>query len=810
MTELLTQEQVEARMYYGGIKRAENMMQRAEEKGRAVTNPYASSILREYVLPLAEALKQELADKRAGRQRAHVQLLQGLDLDTVALLAVRTALNTLLHGFNKARQVGYEIGKMVHSELVLIQIEEHNPELYRTLVRDFGRRMSKDVRHRMTVFKMQAKAAGIEVVEWPTGARDQVGLYLLDLLQQAGMVEVGATTTFRGKTEFGEVMLSQQVIEQIDSIKAYVAVTMPVYGPCVAPPRDWTNAFDGGFHTKELRRAQGGLVRHRRTSATEQLDMPVVLQAVNTLQRTAWQVNTRILDTVLEVAKHYSVGEVTSLTDLPKPSQPAWLQKDTDTEKLSEEQTDEFKKWKRSVAEWHTQRKLLATRYGRFYSATRAAEMFRAYPAIYFVHFADTRGRLYPMTYGLNPQGSDLQKALIRFSKGLPLDTPDAIRWFHVHGANKWGFDKATLKERQQWVVDRQDLLISFADDPINNNEWRNADKPLQFLAWCFEYAQWCRDDKTFVSHIPISMDGSCNGLQNLSALLRDEVGGRATNLTANEQMQDIYKLVAEAATLRLQALIYDDPDKEALRQKWLAHGLKRDVVKRSVMTTPYGVTKRSAVDYIIKDYLEEGKATVFDKKQHFAAACILMDAVWPAIGDVVIKGREAMDWLKKSAKLILNSLDKEAEPVITWISPSGFTASQSYFEVEAHRIRCRLHGPTSIKVPTETDTADTTKHSQGLAPNFVHSMDAAHLHLTASQCAQRGIDAVAMIHDDYGTHAANAQLLFTIIREVFVQMYEQHDPLADFAALYPGVPPLPSKGTLDIREVLRSPYFFS
>lgn len=29
-------------------------------------------------------------------------------------------------------------------------------------------------------------------------------------------------------------------------------------------------------------------------------------------------------------------------------------------------------------------------------------------------------------------------------------------------------------------------------------------------------------------------MDGSCNGLQNLSALFRDEIGGQATNLTAN------------------------------------------------------------------------------------------------------------------------------------------------------------------------------------------------------------------------------------------------------------------------------------
>jgi DNA-directed RNA polymerase len=40
--------------------------------------------------------------------------------------------------------------------------------------------------------------------------------------------------------------------------------------------------------------------------------------------------------------------------------------------------------------------------------------------------------------------------------------------------------------------------------------------------------------------------------------------------------------------------------------------------------------------------------------------------------------------------------------------------------------------------------------------------------------------------------------------------MYESHDPLRALQAKYPvlGVPP--ERGTLDIREVLRSPFFFS
>lgn len=822
MNELLSQVDCELRMFHGGIKRAETMMSKAEEKGRAVTNPYAKEILDTYVLPLSEALRVDLGTASAGAARAHIALLKMLDVDAVAVLAVRAAINGIMkEGSESHRALGYEIGKTVHNELVLTQIEQVNPELYHTLAMDFGRRLSKDERHRMTVFKMQAAKAGIPIIEWPAGSRDQVGLYILGLLESSGMVDVDETVLVKAKTggklkSPRTVTLSADLIQRIDQIKSYIAITMPVYGPCVEAPKDWVTQFDGGFHTRELRRTHPTLVRHRqaRHAIYKDAQMPVVLAAVNALQRTRWAVNVQMLDTVLEVAKFFSVGEVTSLADKPKPDAPDWLT-DADTKEVREAWPEDrklqFKKWKRTMAEWYTQRKLNATKYGRFYSASRAAEMFREYPAIHFVYFADSRGRLYPMTYGLNPQGSDLQKALLRFAEGKPVDTPDAIKWFHVQGANKWGFDKATLEERQQWVVDRQDLLLTFAADPVNNDGWRQASKPLQFLAWCFEYKAWVEDNSgTFVSHLPISMDGSCNGLQNLSALFRDEVGGTATNLTNNDVMQDIYGQVAEKTTARLEAAKYDDEVLEALRIKWLSHGVSRSVVKRSVMTTPYGVTKSSATDYVVEDYLKDSGVThPFEATEFSKAARVLMDHAWPSIGDVVVKGRLAMDWLKASAKAIVKKLDPD-DPVISWVSPSGFPALQAYFETEVHRISTRLHGLSKIRVLTETDDADGNRHANGLAPNFVHSMDAAHLHLTTWQCALQSIDALAMIHDDYGTHAADSQKLYNIIREQFVAMYEQHDPVADFVSRYPYIKCPPEKGSLDIREVLKSRYFFS
>ncbi len=804
-------------MYTEGRDRAALMFANAEAGGRAADAPYAQRLYRQYVLPLAEVLREEVGAPVAGTRRAHAALLGALDLDAVAFLAVRHTINSVLTaGGANHRSLGYALGRTVHRELVLAQIAETAPDLYHTLARDFNRRMSRDERHRMTVFQMQAKEHGIEFNTWGLGSRDQVGLYLLGVLEDIGLVELEPTMTVRMgsrvKTQYQAVMLTQEVMESIDAVKEYISETTPVYGPCIEPPLRWEGMTGGGFHTEKLRRIHRYLVKMSPSARRlmRERHMPTVLAAVNALQETAWAVNTEVLDVLMALAEAgREVAGVTLPTDEPRPDRAEWM--DTvDKKDRTPQQEAELTQWKRAMVGWYERRKKRVSSYGRFYTSTRQAQQFRDGQALHFVYFLDSRGRAYPLGIGLSPQGNDLQKGLLRFHAGLPLHTDKAIRWFLIHGANKFGFDKATLDEREQWTRDNRTMILACANNPLDNQQWTKADNPLQFLAWCLEYRQWVTDPG-FVSHLPVSMDGSCNGLQHFSAMLRDSVGGEATNLTDNEEMQDIYRRVAEATVVRLQAA---KDDAEGFRQWWLKHGVPRNVVKRSVMTTPYGVTKRSATRYVVSDYLIEEAGDSLERKDMAKAAAYIMSHVWPAIGDVVVAARAAMDWLKRAAPPILDAKRaiNDPDPVISWETPSGFLATQSYFDIEIHRIRTLLHGDVRIRVAAETDQPDVSRHSTALAPNFVHSMDASHMQLVAAAAAQRGIKDLAMIHDDYGTHAANAEALFHIIREEFVRMYENNAPLEQFAAWHSDcpLPELPEAGTLDIREVLRSDFFFS
>lgn len=807
----MTQADLERQMYDFGRSRAERMMTGNEEGGRANANPYAQAVYRRFVLPLAGIIEDDLATRGPGRRKAHTVLLEGMNPEAVAFLAVRHTLNAMMNNKEppKAREVALSVGKAVYHEKCLALFAEASPELFYTLVNDLDRRLSKSERHRMTVFRMQAKENGIPFPMWGTGDATQLGAYLVDQLEQLEMVETNKEWTMSGGRRNSlrtiiEIRLAPGLLDIIAGIKEHIIGTTPYYLPCIEQPKDWVSISDGGFHTKEMRRMQPFAVRSTNLRSVEDFtkgDMAIPLAAINALQSTPWQINGQMLDAIRDVAKHFDMEEILSQAEFPAPPKPDWLNGDMKLENMTPPEQEEFIHWKRIKAEWFTQMKLRGTKYGRFYTATTVADKFRDFPSIYFVYFADFRGRLYAQTTGVSPQGSDMQKALLRFAVGKPLDTLEAERWFCIHGANKWGYDKDSLDGRVAWVKEHHQQIMDFAADHVNNNGWRDADTPLQFLAWAFEYAEWQTNPHTFVSHIPVGMDGSCNGLQNFSAMLRDEVGGKATNLIPAALPNDIYQMVADVTAL---ALRQSEPDESGYRDKWLKHGINRSLVKRSVMTLPYGSTRFSCADFIVGDYLKMGKAEEFEKAEYRKAAQYLSHFVWDAIGEVVVKAREAMVWLQKGARKII----KDGDETVRWVSPSGFPVIQSYMQRTEHQIRTQLCGTAMLKLYKDTDNPDVNRHRNGVAPNFIHSYDAAHEHFTAVAAKAEGMH-LAMIHDDYGTHAADAGRFYKIIRETFVAMYESIDPLQEFSNEYDLGDP-PSKGHLNLRDVLSSPYFFS
>jgi Autographiviridae RNA polymerase len=98
-----------------------------------------------------------------------------------------------------------------------------------------------------------------------------------------------------------------------------------------------------------------------------------------------------------------------------------------------------------------------------------------------------------------------------------------------------------------------------------------------------------------------------------------------------------------------------------------------------------------------------------------------------------------------------------------------------------------------------------------------IHSLDAAALVLAVIKAQQLGVRQFAMVHDSYGTLAADVREMRKATREGFVELYSQdvidnlyEQWLAQVTDPEIELPAPPEKGALDLAGVLKSDYFFA
>lgn len=326
------------------------------------------------------------------------------------------------------------------------------------------------------------------------------------------------------------------------------------------------------------------LVRAGRHAHTSVLDTPVSqsdLDAINTVQATSWRINTWLLDVMLEAwagGIRLAGLEVMEPLGLP-PKVPAEV-----WEGMPEEDRKAVIIRRMDI---HAQNATIIGRSTAILDALGVADELRDKPVIYYPHAKDFRGRIYPeATSGPQPQGSDISKSLLMFANGEPLGL-DGEFWLCVRAANCAGQDKLSMGGRIEWVLNHREEITLSNMDPLGYTWWTKTDEPWSFLATCHELAMLWQSSgnsrQDFISHLPVPMDGSCNGLQHLAAMGLDPIGARATNLTADPVRQDIYEEVAKLVRLQVETDVLAGVD---AARSW--HGqITRKTVKRAVMTTP-------------------------------------------------------------------------------------------------------------------------------------------------------------------------------------------------------------------------------
>lgn len=285
----------------------------------------------------------------------------------------------------------------------------------------------------------------------------------------------------------------------------------------------------------------------------------------------------------------------------------------------------------------------------------------------------DFRGRVYPIPPHLNHLGSDLARSMLVFAEARPLGE-NGLDWLKIHLINLTGLKKRdSITDRLKFANEIIDDIIDSADNPLNGRRWwAESDEPWQTLACCMEITAAIRspDPKKFLSHFPVHQDGSCNGLQHYAALGRDSAGAHSVNLTPAPVPQDVYNSVAVLVEKQRQA----DAEKGLQIAKVLDGFVKRKVIKQTVMTTVYGVTRFGARLQIAKQLKDIDD---FPKESVWAASSYLTARTFESLRTMFTSTREIQDWFTECAKLVSSICAQNVE----WVTPLGLPIVQPYFK---------------------------------------------------------------------------------------------------------------------------------
>jgi DNA-directed RNA polymerase, mitochondrial len=822
--------QLEEEMTQRGAERYIRDVSKAIQSSREDNTAYGTQILSGRLETLATAIKEwkETASKGvAGRASATYPKIKDVDDNLLAFLTLKS----ILAGISSVRTlqfVGVSIGTAVEDELRFSKIRETERKAYDRLVEGARKRGSSHYKHMYAVRAADRVEDGW--VRWSRTDRLHVGIKMLDLcIQSVGLVELTHQKIDKDQS-IKYVKALPETLDWIERKNDVTALLRPVYEPMVVQPRDWTTPFDGGYITSSIKPLR--LVKTKNRAYLEEMkdvDMPIVYESINAIQRTPWQINSKVLDVMEQLWENGSeLASIPPREGLELPSKP----NDIDTNEEAK------REWRIAAAKVHVQNLSLLGQRIAFNMALGLARRYEKFRKIFFPYQLDFRGRIYAVPH-LNPQGSDYQKALLRFANGKPLGS-EGWKWLAIHGANVAGYDKASFEDRVNWVQDNEDEILAIATDPFNNRGWCSTvgdveiDKPWQFLAFCFEWKGFTEHGDSFVSKLPVAMDGSCSGIQHFSAMLRDEVGGHAVNLVPRELPADVYQLVANKVIEQVEEDVLNGTEDElrhtddgrpyvkegtkTIAAQWKTFGITRKVTKRSVMTLAYGSKEYGFKEQLMEDIIRPAKQTGKEfpfQGDGYQAAQYMAKAIWVAVNKVLVKAGEAMKWLQGAA-----SLAASEELPVRWTTPVGFPVMQAYPDLEKRKVKTAINGRlVYLTMYQDKDNLDRRKQSQGIAPNFVHSCDAAHMMLTVVRAKQAGIDNFAMIHDSFGTTAGDVENLYHVVREAFVEMYSEIDVLESFREeilqqLSPKnrdeLQSLPAKGTLDLSAVCDSRYCFA
>ncbi|KAJ5811691.1 mitochondrial DNA-directed RNA polymerase [Penicillium riverlandense] len=780
------------------------------------------TLMHQWQSNLASRIKEELkmidkaemtkvpANKEEKERQDYGVYMRCLDPDQLAALTILSVISvftgTGIHAGVKlssiASNIGQEVNAEVIAETILKKHATQSPRRKQAVKQLLSRRKQREgaMRWKTLVHGLQAED---DTITWPSAVTVRVGAALFSMLHEVAKVPVPSedTQTFGKQVTMhpafqhsyqitwgrrqGLIHMNNDVVSMLT--REPTADLLGRQLPMLCKPKPWTGQKEGGYFLYEnniVRSTPGETLQPAYVrAALENNGMAEIRAALDVLGSTGWAINTEVFDVMLEAWNSgEAVGKLAPIEpDLPIPPKP-----DPSAGYEAEKK-------------WDAQMRILENKRSGYHSVrcfqNFQLEIARSYrnETFYLPHNLDFRGRAYPLPPYLNQMGADNSRALLLFSEAKPLRA-SGLRWLKIQVANLAGYDKASLSEREQFTMDHMEDVLDSANNGLHGKKWwLKAEDPWQCLASCIELRNALRypDPTEYPSRLPIHQDGSCNGLQHYAALGGDIVGAQQVNLEPSDRPSDVYTGVSEfvKAEVAREAA-------EGFPIAQLLHGkITRKVVKQTVMTNVYGVTFMGAMKQVRRQLIDHYPE--MSTQEHKDGSLYIARKIFNALGSMFNGAHEIQYWLGDCAARATVSLTpeqieelmreamgptgnnekrtsldptKKFRSTVVWTTPLGLPVVQPYRTRKTRRIKNSLQDINIIDDFSD-DVVHKRKQLQAFPPNYIHSLDATHMILSANACNKAGLTFSA-VHDSFWTHASDVDDMNILLRDAFVRLH--------------------------------------
>lgn len=773
---------------------------------RPTDDPMAQRVISAVFDDMVKYFEVELNKTVRGVGAKYRNILRAVKVEVLVATVLAHSLDSLLHKdtiANSIQRLASKIGKGITTEVKVEQAYKLNPIYMQRVEEGLTRRRAGNKNFIKNVYDAAFSTVTLDNLEYNLNEGDyiQIGKFGVEAMMDAGLII--KEELYHNKRAWSVYNLNPELHEYIMAVQPEIhkRSISGMFRYMLVPPDDWTGMSGGGFKSPRrkmynqllsLRGLDQKLYLEYRERFTPE-KMPLVFNFINYVQSIPYTINRKAMELLYEIQA--TGGGIFGVPDANDPVEPVFpFEGDWSKEHATVEEMEVFSSWKFDKTQWHEevlQRRQKAREMAAFFGAVKDGT-----DKLYFPCFFDFRGRLY-YNGNPNPQGSDIAKAVLNFHKKKPLGK-DGLFWLKVHLANSLGEDKGRFKARVAYVDSIWDKIEDALEAPILKHSAFGNDAPMSAYVVALEIkeAMDSGSPEDFLSNIPVHMDATVSGTQHFSAMLKDEVGAEYTNLIdkGQEFKADLYTQVAQV-TLDY-CNVEPDPENLDVACKWVLNGIPRDLAKKPVMTYTYGVTQGTVMSHV-HGYMKENNTQGFGS---FMESAYVTKQLFKAIADTIPATVNGMKFLQDVARDV-------GHKAMEWKTPTGFWIHFNSKKQDSKRIAVRSAGVDLVWIRVTLDETARPKMVSGVAPNYVHGMDASHICLTGNEMMRSGLD-MACIHDSFGTHACDVTLMHEHIRETFISMYTV-DVLDSFRGQVGSEVDLPEYGSFDINHVRDSEFFF-